>query len=215
MTLPWKDYRHSAMESSRAIWYVQPSTSTLILRNKTYSLPKANATSLPLPQVVHVLTEVATVTTTTTTMQAYGTDAPTSSHYTWSPSPTAQLSSSPSPNSSRLSPNAAIGIGFAAGVIGIILLLTVALFIYRCWRIRRSCAVHKYEQARLWKGFTPATPSTARTTLHESKMANIYLAEIQSPSTPSFMWSPPPSRPGQRWSATTWTRGSPPAELSV
>jgi hypothetical protein len=147
MTLPWKDYRHSAMESSRAIWYVQPSTSTLILRNKTSSLPKANATSLPLPQVVHVLTEVATVTTTTTTMQAYGTDAPTSSHYTWSPSPTAQLSSSPSPNSSRLSPNAAIGIGFAAGVIGIILLLTVALFIYRCWRIRRSCAVHKYEQA--------------------------------------------------------------------
>jgi hypothetical protein len=212
---PLGDYTHSAMESSKAIWYVQQSTSTLILRNKSYSLPKANATSLPLPRVVHVLTEFATVTTTTTAMQVYGTDAPTPSHYTWTPSPTAQLSSTPSSDPSRLSPNAAIGIGFAAGVIGIIILLAAALFLYRCWRIRRSSAVHKYEQARLWKGFTPATPSTARTTLHESKMANIYLAEIQSPSTPAFMWSPPPNRPGQRWSATTWTPGLPPAELSV
>jgi hypothetical protein len=204
------------MESSTTVWYVQQSTSTPTIRNKTYGFLNVNASSLPVPRVVQVLTEFTTVTTTTTAMQVDGTDAPTPSlQYTSESTPTAQLSSSPSPNPSRLSSNAAIGIGFVAGVIGIIILLTAALFIYRCWKFRRSTAVHKYEQARLWKGFTPATPSTARTTLHESKMANIYFAGIQSPSTPAFMWSPPPNRPGQRWSATTWRPGSPPTELPV
>ncbi|KAH7385187.1 hypothetical protein DE146DRAFT_594155, partial [Phaeosphaeria sp. MPI-PUGE-AT-0046c] len=89
-----------------------------------------------------------------------------------------------------LSTSAALGIGFAAGVISVIILLSAGVFVYRCHNVRRSPAVQHYEQARLWKGFTPATPSTARTTLIESKMANIYFAELRSPAIPSFTSSP-------------------------
>ncbi|KAF2818427.1 hypothetical protein CC86DRAFT_239717, partial [Ophiobolus disseminans] len=87
----------------------------------------------------------------------------------------------PTHNPNALSPSAAMGIGVAAGVCGIIILLTAILFIYRCWKVRQSPPVRYYEQARLWKGFTPVTPSTARTTLVESKMANIYFTELRSP----------------------------------
>jgi hypothetical protein len=204
------------MESSTLVWHVQKPISTRSLGNSTPSLLKANISSLPLPRVVRLSTDSTTVTTFAITVQAYSTSTPTSSSYdTWTPTSTAQLSATPTPDSSRISSSAALGIGFAAGVIGIIILLTAALFIYRCWKIRRSPAVHKYEQARLWKGFTPATPSTARTTLIESKMADVYFTEVSNPSTPAFLLSPPVGGQGQRWSAATWTPRSPPVELSV
>ncbi|KAH7084565.1 hypothetical protein FB567DRAFT_529264 [Paraphoma chrysanthemicola] len=115
----------------------------------------------------------------------------------------------------RLSPSAIMGIGVAAGVIGILTLMTSGLLIYRCWKRRQSPEVRYYRQARLWKGFTPATPSTARTTLTESKMANIYFGELRSPATPAFIFSPPLGRAGQSWPDTPLEGRSPPAERSV
>jgi hypothetical protein len=208
------------MESVTTIWFSHQSTSTTPSGNRTFGLLKANMSStVQLPRVVQLLTDFATVTTTTTATaarQAYSTSAFTSSsQYTWNSTPTAQLPAMPTPDTSRLSPSTALGIGFAAGIIGIVVLLSAVLFVYRCWKVRRSPAVQDYEKARLWKGFTPATPSTARNTLVDSKTANMYFTEVQSPSTPAFMWNPPPDRRGQRWSAATWTPGSPPAELSV
>jgi hypothetical protein len=113
-------------------------------------------------------------------------------HYISSlPSPTALPSTTPTPYSSSLSSSAALGIGFAAGAISVIILLTAGLFIHRCWKVRQSPTVQYYEQARLWKGFTPATPNTARTTLIESKMANIYFTDLRSPAIPAYTVSPP------------------------
>jgi hypothetical protein len=78
----------------------------------------------------------------------------------------------------------------AAGVIATIIVLTATFSVYRCWKIRRSGAVRYYEQARLWKGFTPVTlnPNTARTTLVEEKMKDIYFTQIRSPD---LIFSPP------------------------
>jgi hypothetical protein len=93
----------------------------------------------------------------------------------------APQSTMPTPSPfSNLSPSAALGIGIATGVLGTLVLLTFALFLYRCWKVRHSPSVRHYEQTRLWRGFTPVTP-TARTTLVESKMADIYFAELKSP----------------------------------
>ena len=129
------------------------------------------------------------------------------------------LNLSASPTSTRethnLSPSAAMGIGVTAGVLGIVILITAALFIYRCWKVRHSPRVRDYEQARLWKGFTPATPSTARTTLVEPKTANIYFTELRSPATPAFTLSPPLDRHERSWPVTPDTQRSPPTELSV
>jgi hypothetical protein len=108
----------------------------------------------------------------------------------------------PTQGPSRLSPSTAMGIGVAAGIIGVIIMLTAALFVYRCWKVRRSPAVQYYEKARLWKGFTPATPSTVRTTLIESKMANIYFTDLRSPSTPSFTLTPPMDERNAGWPLT-------------
>ncbi|KAH7072273.1 hypothetical protein BKA63DRAFT_568187 [Paraphoma chrysanthemicola] len=115
----------------------------------------------------------------------------------------------------RLSPSAIMGIGVAAGVIGILTLMTSGLLICRCWKRRQSAEVRYYRQARLWKGFTPATPSTARTTLTESKMANIYFGELRSPATPAFTFSPPMGTNGQGWMETPLGGRSPPTGRSV
>jgi hypothetical protein len=108
-----------------------------------------------------------------------------------------------------------MGVGVAAGAIGMLIAITAALLIRRCWKRRQSPEVRYYSQARLWKGFTPATPSTARTTLTESKMANIYFSELRSPATPAFTFSPPLGGAGQRWPATPVVPRWRPVELSV
>ncbi|KAH7344376.1 hypothetical protein BKA66DRAFT_448126 [Pyrenochaeta sp. MPI-SDFR-AT-0127] len=131
----------------------------------------------------------------------------------------------------RLSPSAALGVGVAVGIAGIIAVLSIILLIYRHCKLRRSPSSRHYRQAKLWKGFTPATPSTARTTFVERKMSNIYFAELPTPATPAFMLSPPLGQDfGNRMSwvhrdnRASWqsfanrpmspdTPGSPPVEL--
>ncbi|KAH3911638.1 hypothetical protein HBI56_141220 [Parastagonospora nodorum] len=113
---------------------------------------------------------------------------------------------------SRLSPSAALGVGFAAGVIATVTVLTSILFVYRCWKVRRSPAVQSYEQARLWRGFTPATPNanTARTTLVEAKMKDIYFSQIRSPALNGQVqtqgWSGRREGDGERFLGSSTTR---------
>lgn len=132
---------------------------------------------------------------------------------------------------SRLSPSAAMGVGVAVGIAGIVILLSIILLIYRRRKLRRSPTSRHYRQAKLWKGFTPATPSTARTTFVETKMSSIYFAELPTPATPAFMLSPPLEHNAgncvswvQRDNRASWqsfanmpmspdTPGSPPVEL--
>lgn len=117
--------------------------------------------------------------------------------YTPSPSlDNAQVSSTSSAmyhseNDRSLSTPAAIGIGIAIGIVCTVLVLVTVLLLHRAWRLRRSPPVKQYRQAKLWKGFEPVTPSTARTTFVGTKMTNIYLTELPTPVTPAFLMSPP------------------------
>lgn len=124
-------------------------------------------------------------TSTTSTHSLYPTIRPNTANDVPSPPPT------PTYLPINLSPSAAIGIGVAAGVIGTVISLTAGLFIYRCWKVWHSPSVRYYEQARLWKGFTPATQSTARNTLVELNTPNTYFTDLRSPMTPSSTLSPP------------------------
>ncbi|KAF1912746.1 hypothetical protein BDU57DRAFT_531910 [Ampelomyces quisqualis] len=123
-------------------------------------------------------------------MTTFSTTTPSSSATEYTAFASTTMTATSTAYTPQLSVSAALGIGFAAGVISTTVFLTAGLFIHRCWKARRSPAVQYYEQARLWKGFTPATPNTARTTLRESKMANIYFAELRSPAAPAFTLSP-------------------------
>ncbi|KAI4706839.1 hypothetical protein J4E89_008535 [Alternaria sp. Ai002NY15] len=96
-----------------------------------------------------------------------------------------------SENDRSLSTPAAIGIGIAIGIVCTVLVLVTVLLLHRAWRLRRSPPVKQYRQAKLWKGFEPVTPSTARTTFVGTKMTNIYLTELPTPVTPAFLMSPP------------------------
>jgi len=96
-----------------------------------------------------------------------------------------------SENDRSLSTAAAIGIGIAIGIVCTVLVLITVLLLHRAWRLRRSPPVKQYRQAKLWKGFEPVTPSTARTTFVGTKMTNIYLTELPTPVTPAFLMSPP------------------------
>ncbi|KAF1850509.1 uncharacterized protein K460DRAFT_273742 [Cucurbitaria berberidis CBS 394.84] len=127
---------------------------------------------------------------------------------------------------SRLSKSAALGIGVAVGIIGILLFISIALLIYRRYKLRHSPSSRHYRQTKLWKGFVPATPNTARTTFVETKMANIYFAELPTPATPAFMASPPLEEnigdrvSWNRGNRTSWpvspiTPGSPPIEMPI
>ncbi|KAF1838936.1 hypothetical protein BDW02DRAFT_644281 [Decorospora gaudefroyi] len=113
--------------------------------------------------------------------------------YSQTPIPSSTSSPSPSPPTTpNLSPSAAIGMSVALGILGIILILTIALIIHRRWKHHRShhhhaSSRHNYRQARLWKGFEPATLSTARTTFVGTNMAGIYFAELPTPVTPGFV----------------------------
>jgi len=96
-----------------------------------------------------------------------------------------------SENDRSLSTPAAIGIGFGIGIVCTILVLITVLLLHRAWRLRRTPPIKQYRQAKLWKGFEPVTPSTARTTFVGTKMTNIYLTELPTPVTPAFLMSPP------------------------
>jgi hypothetical protein len=149
--------------------------------------------------------------TSTGTIPAIVNESPTTLHSLSSTSAASSSSATSTQVPITLSPSAALGIGFAAGVIATIVLLSATLFVYRCYKVRRSPAVQYYEQARLWKGFTPVTPNpnTARTTLVESKMANIYFDQIRSPA---FAFSPPLSENGRHGTGTPRGRA---ADLGV
>jgi hypothetical protein len=160
---------------------------------------------------------VTTVTTATSVLYVHSTTPPVSLSYTALPTATQTMSPSTTPTQGPpyISSSAAMGIGVAAGVVGLVILQTAALFIFRCWKVRRSPAVRYYEQARQWKGFTPATPSTARTTLIGSKMANIYFTDIRSPATPPFTLSPPMEEVRTDWPLTPANQKCSFTELSV
>ena len=101
------------------------------------------------------------------------------------------LSTSDSSQGDRaFSTSAAIGIGFAVGVSSVAFLLSVSLLLYRRWQLHRTIPAKHYRQARLWKGFEPVTPNTARTTFTETKMKDIHLTEFPTPVAPAFYLSP-------------------------
>ena len=214
------------MEANHSSWYNLsrtadtqiPSTSAASSLNGTSSLGGPRFLSAVRTQSAFRLRSNSTaMTVNSSTLYARTIANPTSSSYPVSSTSAliAPSSSTPTQIPSRLSPSAAMGIGVAAGVISIIIVLTAALFIYRCWKVRQSPTVRYYEQARLWKGFTPATPSTARTTFVGSKMANIYFTELRSPATPAFTLSPPLDGHGLSWPVTPDTTKPPPTELPV
>jgi hypothetical protein len=122
------------------------------------------------------------------------------------PSPTAIPTTPPStphtPSPSRLSPSTIRGISVAAAIVGCIFLVTTGLWTYRCWKVRHASTVQDYKRARLWKGFTPATPSIATTTFIDGKMANIYFVDLPTPATPAFTLSP---RVDESWPMTPTT----------
>jgi hypothetical protein len=89
-----------------------------------------------------------------------------------------------------LSTSSAIGVGVTIGIVGTVLILVTVLLLHRAWRLRHPRPVKQYRQARLWRGFEPATSSTARTTFLGNKMTNIYLTELPTPVTPAFLMSP-------------------------
>jgi hypothetical protein len=125
----------------------------------------------------------------------------------------------------KLSPFAAMGIGIAIGIVGILILLSITLLLYRRRKLRRS---QHHRQAKLWKGFEPVTPSTARTTFVGNKTASACFRDLPTPVTPAFLPSPPLERDeeGARWGSrdrVSWldmpmvspvTPGSPPVGMS-
>jgi hypothetical protein len=94
-------------------------------------------------------------------------------------------------NHHSLSTPAAIGIGVAIGIVATVSVLITIILLHRAWRLRRPRPTKHYQQAKLWRGFEPVTPSTARTTFVGTKMTNIYLTELPTPVTPAFLMSPP------------------------
>jgi hypothetical protein len=114
------------------------------------------------------------------------------SHSIPTSTPTTLPSTPHTPSHPRLSASTTTGISVAAAIVGCILIVTTALWIYRCWKVRQLPAVRDYRRARLWQGFVPATPSTATTTLIDGKMAKIYFVDLPTPATPAFALSPPP-----------------------
>ncbi|CAN9161000.1 unnamed protein product [Alternaria alternata] len=107
---------------------------------------------------------------------------------------TTSLANSDTDNSRSLSAPTAIGIGVAIGIVGTIFILTIILLLHRAWRLRRPQPARRYRQAKLWKGFEPVAPNTARTTFVGTRMTNIYLTELPTPVTPAFLMSPPLQR---------------------
>ncbi|OAL47676.1 hypothetical protein IQ07DRAFT_124950 [Pyrenochaeta sp. DS3sAY3a] len=144
---------------------VPTATSFATVRAKSYTLGSTSASSLP------------------STSHHFPTSTPPPTSTPATPRPSAHLS--------RLSPTAALGLGIGIGIITIILLLSIAFLLYRRYKRHHSPRRLHYRQAKQWKGFTPATPSTARTTFVEAKMANIYFAELPTPATPAFILTPP------------------------
>jgi hypothetical protein len=207
--------RKSSSNSTTTSWSIlnQP-TSTPTSTNETRPVRSTGSSTVRIQPAFRLSPNFTMETTTISRPRAYST---TVSSTLQSPSPTTVQTPSaiPAQGASSLSPSTAMGIGVAAGIIGVIVTLTAALFVYRCWKVRRSPAVQYYEKARLWKGFTPATPSTARTTLIESKMANIYFTEIRSPGTPSFTLTPPMDERGTGWPLTPATPKTTFGRLSV
>jgi hypothetical protein len=94
-------------------------------------------------------------------------------------------------NDRSLSTPTAIGIGVAIGIVGTVFILITVLLLHRAWRLRCPQPTRQYRQAKLWKGFEPVTPSTARTTFVGTRMTDIYLTELPTPVTPVFLKSPP------------------------
>ncbi|EDU47825.1 predicted protein [Pyrenophora tritici-repentis Pt-1C-BFP] len=98
-------------------------------------------------------------------------------------------------NGHIISTSAALGIGVVIGIIGIVLMILLALFVHHRRTLRPT---QRHGQAKLWKGFEPVTPNTARTSLMDSKMATIYLTVLPTPVMPAFLPSPPPKGPPSR-----------------
>ncbi|EFQ87851.1 hypothetical protein PTT_16474 [Pyrenophora teres f. teres 0-1] len=101
-------------------------------------------------------------------------------------------------NSHIISTSAAMGIGVVIGIIGIALMIILALFIHHRRTLRPLNSPQRHRQTKLWKGFDPVTPNTARTSLMDSKMATIYLTVLPTPVMPAFLPSPPPKGPPSR-----------------
>jgi hypothetical protein len=195
----------SSLSSTITSWSIQNQpTSTHTSANGTKTVRSTGSSIMRSQPAFRLSPNFTMETTTIARPRAYSTPTSSLSQYP-APSIFQTPSATPTKSASSLSPSAAMGIGVAAGVIGVIIILTAVLFVYHCWKVRRSPAVQYYEKARLWKGFTPATPSTARTTLIESKMANIYFTEIRSPGTPSFTLTPPMDERGIGWPLTPAT----------
>ena len=91
----------------------------------------------------------------------------------------------------QISSSAALGLGIAMGVIIVLLVFLLALVFYYRLKMRRSQMSKPDQEAKKWKGFTPATPSTGKRTSMEGQMANNYFVELPTPVTPAYMLSPP------------------------
>jgi len=98
-------------------------------------------------------------------------------------------------NDHTISTSAAMGIGVVIGIIGIVLVISLVLFVHRRRTLHLSNSTQRHRKAKLWKGFEPATPNTARTSLMDTKMTNIYLTVLPTPVMPAFLPSPPPKGP--------------------
>ena len=103
-------------------------------------------------------------------------------------------------NNHTISTSAAIGIGVVIGIIGIVFVISLVLFVHRRRTLHLSNSTQRHRQAKLWKGFEPATPNTARTSLMDTKMTTIYLTVLPTPVMPAFLPSPPPKGPPSKGS---------------
>ncbi|KAH8725367.1 hypothetical protein GQ44DRAFT_706991 [Phaeosphaeriaceae sp. PMI808] len=197
------------------------STSTALYANSTSSPSRLNVLSanrtrlLFRSQLNSIATAPTEISYTLYTAKSTTLQSPSYDSATAIPTATTPAFSTPSPKLPLISPSAAMGIGVAAGVVGILILLTTGLLFYRCWKARRSPQVRYYQQARLWKGFTPATPNSTRTTFVESKMATIYFTELENPATPGIVFSPPLHARQPSWPLVSPGSEARPIELPV
>jgi len=116
-------------------------------------------------------------------------------------------------NDHTISTSAAMGIGVVIGIIGIVLVICLVLFVHRRRTLHLSNSTHRHRQAKLWKGFEPATPNTTRTSLMDTKMTTIYLTVLPTPVMPAFLPSPPPKGPPSKGSRKDNSNGSTRSEL--
>ncbi|KAF2108821.1 hypothetical protein BDV96DRAFT_652434 [Lophiotrema nucula] len=94
-------------------------------------------------------------------------------------------------DSQRLSSTTAMGVGVSIGVASIVSIVCLGLLLYR-YKRRQTPEYQHYQQAKLWKGFTPQKRSSqlSTTSTVDEKLQHVYVAELPVPPSPLIVISP-------------------------